>query len=118
MRVLLRCLVLATLLAPATAPAADVRVHGLLDLLLSSGDIARQSNLLTQGDSNFDPYRLHVFVEARVSPALDVYLESIVHEGLSSLRADGAYAVWTPWANHDAHLEAGKVPWPIGTWAA
>jgi hypothetical protein len=106
------------LAAPVVAFAGDLQVHGLLDLVLSSGDDARYTNVLTQGDSNFDPYRLHVFVNAKVASQLDVYLESIVHEGYSTLRADGAYAMWTPWANRDAHVEAGKVPWPIGTWAS
>lgn len=107
-----------SLLAPAAAHATELRAHGLLDLVLSSGDEARYTNLQTQGDSNFDPYRVHLFLDAKVSPTLDVYLETILHEGSFSVVADGAYAQWTPWADRDAHLEAGKVPWPIGTWAA
>jgi hypothetical protein len=107
-----------SLLAPAAANGTELRAHGLLDLVLSSGDEARYTNLHTQGDSNFDPYRVHLFVDAKVSPTLDVYLETILHEGYMPIVADGAYAQWTPWADRDAHLEAGKVPWPIGTWAA
>jgi len=108
----------ATLLAAAPARATELRAHGLLDLVLASGDAALDGNRFTQGDSNFDPYRLHLFVDAKVSPTIDVYLESILHEGGTPIGADGAYAQWTPWAERDAHLEAGKIPWPIGTWAA
>lgn len=101
---------------PALAHAAELRARGLLDLVLSSGSEAREQNRFTQGDSNFDPYRVHLFVDAKVSPSLDVYLETILHEGFMNITADGAYAQWTPWADRDAHLQAGKVPWPIGTW--
>ncbi len=102
--------------AAEPAMAAELRVRGLLDLVLSSGTEAREENGYTQGDSNFDPYRVHLFLDAKVAPTLDVYVETILHEGAMNVTADGAYAQWTPWANHDAHLQAGKVPWPIGTW--
>jgi hypothetical protein len=35
----------------------------------------------------------------------------------TSSSADGAYALWTPWLDRDLSLEAGKIPWPIGTYA-
>jgi hypothetical protein len=87
-------------------------------MTLSSGYDARELNGLTQGDSNFDPYRVQLFVDAAVTPTLSVYLMTVLHEGAMGLRADGAYAQWTPWADRDLHLQAGKIPWPIGTWEA
>ena len=88
----------------------------MLDLTLSSGTNARDLNAWTQGDSNFDPYRVHMFVDGAVTQTMSVYLETILHEGFAGLRADGAYAQWTPWPNRDLHVQAGKLPWAIGTW--
>jgi hypothetical protein len=117
MKLGIRILVLAAAVAlPLRAGATEVRAHGLLDLSLSSGTEAREQNLLTMGDSNFDPYRMRLFLDANVSPTLDLYVQAIVHEGYASLRADGAYAQWTPWPTRDLHVQAGKIPWPIGTW--
>ncbi len=105
-------------LAPAAAQAAtDVRVRGLLDLGLISSLEARELNRLTFGDSNFDPYRLRLFLDAKLAPGFEVHVQSLFHEGLGPLRADGAYALWTPWPARDLSLEAGKIPWPIGTYA-
>ncbi len=108
---------LGLLLVPAATRAAEVHGRGLFDLVASSGMEAFEMNRLTQGDSNFDRYRVRLFLDAKVSPTLDVYLQTILHEGGTPLVADGAYAQWTPWPGQDAHLQAGKLPWPIGAWA-
>ena len=103
---------------PAVAGAApDVKVHGLLDLGLVSSVMGDSLNRLTFGDSNFDPYRLRLFLDARLSPNLELHVQTILHEGMGRIRADGAYALWTPWLDRDLSLEAGKIPWPIGTYA-
>ena len=96
----------------------EVRMRGLLDLGLVSSNDGRLLNRLTFGDSNLDPYRLRMFLDAQLSPSLEVHVQSILHEGSGALRADGAYALWTPWPGRDLSLEAGKIPWPIGTYAA
>ncbi|HUK63966.1 MAG TPA: hypothetical protein VLV15_11550, partial [Dongiaceae bacterium] len=107
-----------SLLAPAAArAAADVKLRGLLDLGLVSDNDSQELNRLTFGDSNFDPYRLRLFLDAQLSPALEVHVQSLFTEGTELMRADGAYALWTPWPNRDLSLEAGKIPWPIGTYA-
>lgn len=106
------------LLAPTAAHAeTDVKVRGLLDLGLVSSTDSRRFNQLTFGDSNFDPYRLRLFLDAQLSPALEVHVQSLFAEALGVMRADGAYALWTPWPNRDLSFEAGKIPWPIGTYA-
>jgi hypothetical protein len=117
MRRLLTLTISGLLLAPVAARPAELRARGLLDLVLVSGSEAVGLNRLTQGDSNFDPYRVHVFLDAKVSPTLDVYVQTILHEGAAKTLADGAYAQWTPWPSRDAHVQAGKIPWPVGTWA-
>ena len=109
---------LATLALAAPAPATEIHARGLLDMALSSGDEARETTHWTQGDSPYDPYRVHLFLDARVEPTLDLFVQTILHEGAMRVTADGAYAQWTPWPGRDAHLQAGKVPWPIGTWGA
>src|SRR5258705_4463131 len=104
--------------APAVAQAAaDVKIRGLLDLGLVSTNESQLLNRLTFGDSNFDPYRLRLFLDAQLSPALEVHVQSLFTEGLGQMRTDGAYALWTPWSTLDLSLEAGKIPWPIGTYA-
>ncbi len=113
-----RVLLALALLVPAAAHAdADVKVRGLLDFGLVSTNDSRLYNRLTFGDSNFDPYRLRLFLDAQLSPALEVHVQSLFTEGLGAMRADGAYALWTPWPDRDLSLEAGKIPWPIGTYA-
>ena len=107
---------LAVLAAPVAA-APEVKVRGLLDLGLVSSVKGDSLNRLTFGDSNFDPYRLRLFLDARLSPNLELHAQTILHEGMSVIRADGAYALWTPWLDRDLSLEAGKIPWPIGTYA-
>ena len=103
---------------PLRAGAApEVRLRGLLDLGIVSSVKGDSLNRLTFGDSNFDPYRLRLLLDARLSPGLELHVQTILHEGLGRIRADGAYALWTPWLDRDLSLEAGKIPWPIGTYA-
>ena len=108
-------------LAPMAHAEADVHFRGLLDMGLVSSIKGRSLNQLTFGDSNLDPYRLRLFMDARLSPTLEVHVQTIMHEGSGALRAelraDGAYALWTPIPSRDVSLEAGKIPWPIGTYA-
>jgi hypothetical protein len=105
-------------LASSAHAAADFKVRGLLDLGLVSAVKGDTLNRLTFGDSNFDPYRLRLFFDARLSPNLELHVQTILHEGFGHvIQADGAYALWTPWLDRDLSLEAGKIPWPIGTYA-
>ena len=105
-------------IAPATGAAPEVRFRGLLDLGLVSSVKGDSLNRLTFGDSNFDPYRLRLFFDARLSPHLELHVQTLLHEGYGHvIQADGAYAQWTPWLDRDLSLEAGKIPWPIGTYA-
>lgn len=114
---LLGAVVAALLALPLPAHATETRLRGLLDMALSSSDSVRALGRLTMGDSNLDAYRLRLFLDARLSPQLEVHVQTILHEGLASLRADGAYALWTPLAGHDLSLEAGKIPSLIGVYA-
>jgi len=108
---------LAALLVAGHAVAApEATWRGLLELGLVSSEEARALNRLSLGDSDFDPYRVRLFVDARVAPTLEVHLQTVLHEGLSAIRADGAYALYTPWQGRDLSLEAGKIPWPIGAY--
>src|SRR5437764_10157040 len=110
--------VLTMLVAPALAAAApEVHVRGLLDLGLASSNDARRINQLTFAESNFDPYRLRLFLDAKLATGLEVHVQSLFSEGTSTVRADGVYALWTPWENRDLSVEAGKIPWLIGTYS-
>jgi hypothetical protein len=96
------------LLAPAAVQAGTtVKFRGLLDFGLVSTEDGRLFNRLTFGDSNFDPYRLRLFFDAQLSPGLEVHVQSLFTEGLGQMRADGAYALWTPWRDRDLSLDAG-----------
>ena len=97
---------LAVLAAPAAA-APEMKLRGLLDLGLVSSVKGDSLNRLTFGDSNFDPYRLRLFLDARLSPHLELHAQTILHVGMNVIRADGAYALWTPWLDRDLSLEAG-----------
>lgn len=103
-------------LAPA-AVHAETRLKGgaLLDLGWVSSETGRRYNQHSQGDSQFDPYRMRLFLDAVVSPGLTVFTQAIVHEGAMPVVLDGAYVRWTPWTERDLHVQAGKIPWPVGT---
>ncbi len=113
----LTCLLCLLGLAFADAASAEVRLEpgALIDLGWVSSETGRLYNQHTQGDSQFDPYRMRLFLDAEVAPGLTVFTQAILHEGLMPLVLDGAYARWTPWSDLDLHVQAGKIPWPIGT---
>lgn len=115
------CFLIGVAVNTDASAAADVHFRGLLDMGVVSSLQGRALNQLTFGDSNLDPYRLRLFMDARLSPTLEVHVQTILHEGSGALRAelraDGAYALWTPIPSRDVSLEAGKIPWPIGTYA-
>jgi hypothetical protein len=104
------------LLAAADAGAGTVQVHGLIDVVAAEPGAAYETNRLTRGDSNFDAYGVRLFVNAEVNPRVKVFSQ-FVYRDASMPYVDGAHVMFTPWAGRDAHLLAGKIPWPIGTWA-
>jgi len=108
------CAAVFVVVGAATAGAAEVRFGGLFDVAATAGN-GDVLNRTSHGDSPFDPYRLRLKLDASVTPKLQVYGQMVLHEGQKELRADEAYLMWTPWLGRDAHLEAGKIPWPIGT---
>lgn len=117
-----RTLFAALLLAawPAAAPALEpgaVQLRGLLDLAAAGGEPALSLNAMNNGDSNFDPYRLRLFLDADLEGGFEAHVQAIVIGQDYALLQYGAYALWTPVAERDLHLEAGFIPWPIGTWA-
>ena len=106
----------AMMLASTAGAATDFKIGGLLDVVASERGAAFDFNLLTRGDSSFDPFSLRVFGEARVNDRLQI-LSQVVLRDASGLYIDGAYLVYTPNMNYDFNFTAGKIPWPIGTWA-
>jgi len=104
------------LMAPATARASDIKVRGLLDVVAAPRGDAFEGNILTRDDCPFDAYGARVFGDAQVDPRLLVSVQVMLHDA-SSIYVDGAYAIFTPSPQHDLHVLAGKIPWPIGTYA-
>lgn len=104
-------------LALATpAGAATFQVHGVLDVTASGRGDGFEANSLTRDDNPFDAYGLRAAVQATVNPQLAVFAQVILHDE-SGVYVDGAYAMWTPRPDRDFHVEAGKIPWLIGTYA-
>ncbi len=101
--------------APA-ARATDFHVHGLFDLVVANRGEAYDHNVLTRGDSPFDPYGLRVLADAQVSERLQVFSQVVLRDATSPY-VDGAYLNFTPSVGRDLHMLAGKSPWPIGTFA-
>lgn len=106
----------AGLLLHAPARATEFQVSGLLDVVAAERGTAYDTNLLTRGDSQFDAYGLRFFVNAQVSDRLQVYSQFVLRDATSPY-VDGAYLQFTPSPTRDLHVIAGKVPWPIGTFA-
>jgi hypothetical protein len=105
----------AVLLVASPLHASDVRIHGLLDLVAAQRSDTHELNKLTRGDSPYDPYGLRLFIDAGVNERVDVFGQVVLRDGATPY-VDGAYVVFTPFAGVDAHLTAGKIPWPIGTY--
>lgn len=114
---LLRSAALAVVLVTAAdAAAGPVQISGIIDVVAAEAGAGYETNRLTRGDSNFDAYGVRLFVNAEANPRFKIFSQ-IVYRDASSPYVDGAYVMFTPWAGRDAHLLAGKIPWPIGTWA-
>ncbi len=114
-RVFCAASVCAQLLQPGWAPAADIQLRGLLDLTATSRSRAFQSNLFNAGDSNFDAYRLRLFAESPLAGGFSAYTQFLFDDA-ADVRALGAYVTYTPFPERDLHLQAGKLPWAVGTW--
>jgi len=115
----LRLLWLAIAVASATPALAEdvsrVRVRGTVDLALHNDNHAADIATFNGADSPLQSQRFRLFVEGTASPNIDVFTQVIFTQ--ETLLLDGAYALVTPWRERDLHLMAGKIPWPIGTWA-
>src|SRR5262245_34878546 len=102
--------------SPATTQASEVRVRGLLDLVLADLGPSLDLNLLTRGDSPFDNARLRIFADASISDRLQVFSQVVLGDATNPY-IDGAYLSFTPYSQRDLHALVGKVPWAIGTYA-
>lgn len=98
------------------ARAADLKWHGIADLVAAEASDAFDYNTLTRKDNPFDPFHLRVFAESRLDDRLQV-LAQFVFNDASATYVDGAYIQYTPMPSQDLHLQAGKLPWAIGTYA-
>ena len=105
----------AGLLIAPPLQASDFRFHGLLDLVAAQRSDTHELNTLTRGDSPYDPYGLRLFLDADVNEKVDIFGQVVLRDGATPY-VDGAYVLFTPFAGYDAHLMAGKIPWPIGTY--
>lgn len=117
-----RTLIVALLIAAGPSPAGAltsdaIQLRGLLDLTAAGGDRALSLNAFNNGDSNFDPYRLRMFIDANLERGFAVHVQAIAIGESHALLQYGAYAMWTPLEGRDLHIEAGYIPWAIGTWA-
>ena len=108
--------VAATVASPALAEdGSRIRLRGLVDLAVHNDNHGAEIATFDGTDSPLQSQRLRLFVEGTASPTIDVFTQVII--GQETLLLDGAYALVTPWRERDLHLMAGKIPWPIGTWA-
>ena len=103
---------------PARASAIEsLQVRGLLDVTAAGGTRAAALNAFNNGDSNFDPYRLRVFLDSNLDGGFAAHVQAIVIGQNYSLLQYGAYVQWTPLEGRDLNLQAGFIPWAVGTWA-
>jgi hypothetical protein len=100
----------------ARAESLPITFKGLLDVTLAGRGLAAEANVFTRGDSPFDAYGARLFAEARPTDHLQVFTQLVLRDA-SGIYVEGAYALYTPSPERDLHVMAGKIPWPIGTWA-
>jgi hypothetical protein len=98
------------------AVATELKFRGLLDLVAARPGPAYNHNVLSRGDSPFDAYGLRLFADAQVNDRLQAFSQVVLRDATSPY-VDGAYLVYTPSPALDLHAVAGKMPWPIGTYA-
>ena len=103
---------LATSVSGARAQRASV--SGLLDFALAPADTAVLLNRWNAGVTSFDPYRLRLFFDGQASDAVALHAQIFANDE-TDIFVYGAYATISPWSERDLHFEAGKIPWPIGT---
>lgn len=104
---------------PAGAPAAQagpISLSGLLDLCGADPGNAVTLNYLNMGGSAFDPYRFRVFADAVPDRRISLFTQVMWGEEFDP-EVVGAYVDVAPWPERDLHLQAGKIPWWIGTYA-
>ena len=109
--------VIALAVGSAAAQAADIQVRGLLDVATAGRGRGFDANVLTHGDSPYDPFGLRVFGQATINPRFAVLAQGVVADA-SSFYVEGAYVTFTPRPARDLHAVAGKMPWLIGTFPA
>ena len=101
--------------ASASADIKDIQLRGLLDVVGAPNNTAVGLNTMNYGSTNFDAYTLRLFAEGKPADHLEIYSEIWAND--YGLWVYGAYGLYTPKLDKDLHFEAGKIPWPIGTWA-
>lgn len=102
--------------APSGAEEAPrLRLRGLLDLALHNQNHAVDLARFDAESSPIESQRLRLFLEGSATPNVNVFTQVVISQNTFWL--DGAYALVTPWRERDLHLMAGKIPWPVGTWA-
>jgi hypothetical protein len=69
------------------------------------------------GDNQLDSYRLRMFASSAVSDHLDIFVEALYNDDVHVMPV-GAYATFHPAPGKDINVEAGLIPWPIGSYAA
>lgn len=117
----LRLMTLAMLLlaVPAVPAHAEdtrqIRLRGLVDIAIHNDNLAADIATFNGTDSPLQSTRLRLFVEGNATSNIDIFTQVVFAQDVLFL--DGAYALITPWHERDLHLMAGKIPWPIGTWA-
>ena len=112
----LAIVVLAVLAGPAHAEdTRQIRLRGLVDIAVNNTNHASDIATFNGADSPLQSTRLRLFVEGAATSNIDVFTQVVLAQDVLFL--DGAYALITPWHERDLHLMAGKIPWPIGTWA-
>lgn len=102
--------------APAAATDVDVKVRGILDVVAAPNNHAVALNMFNVGTTPYDAWELRLFAEARPLDKLEIYTQ-LIGSDVSGIYVYGAYAIYTPNLDRDLHLQAGKIPSPIGTFA-
>lgn len=110
---------IALALSAASAVRAEeaqrIHLRGLLDLVVHNDNHAADLVRFSEDASPLESQRLRLFADGNVSGNVDVFTQVIFAQ--NEIVLDGAYALITPWRERDLHVMAGKIPWPIGTWA-
>jgi hypothetical protein len=120
-RFILACIVSCGIVSPICA-FAQINISALTAIGFTALDNSSEINTMHRNDDPFNPLRVSVFMDSKITPDIGVYLEFLWDSGnppngvKTKPRINGAYAVMSPFKTDALNFKFGLIPLPFGAW--